>query len=311
MAQPGENKPSAGPPTPRPDAPPGPGYSGPLAPDPAFPPPPPPPGGPAPRGLPFLDVPGAPPATPGDAGTWILFALIGFVVGQLVAYAFVVMAAALAGQQVQTIADLSAPPEWYVGMSLVGLWLGFLLGPWLASWARGTNHLWADLGVRFRPIDALGIVIGVVAQYAIDLAYSPFITNAKKFGAPTTRLTGAAHGWGFVVIAVMTVVGAPFFEELFFRGLLFKALARVCTPLGVGPSARRTAGLVVAVVLDGLLFGLAHGEWEQFAGLAAFGMVLAVISYRTGRLGLNMVTHASFNLVAVIAVVNSRGALIH
>ena len=105
----------------------------------------------------------------------------------------------------------------------------------------------------------------------------------------------------------MTVVGAPFFEELFFRGLLFKALARVCTPLGVGPSARRTAGLVVAVVLDGLLFGLAHGEWEQFAGLAAFGMVLAVISYRTGRLGLNMVTHASFNLVAVIAVVNSRG----
>ena len=29
-----------------------------------------------------------------------------------------------------------------------------------------------------------GIVIGVVAQYAIDLAYSPFITNAKNSGPP-------------------------------------------------------------------------------------------------------------------------------
>jgi len=65
------------------------------------------------------------------------------------------------------------------------------------------------------------------------------------------------------------------------------------------------------VVLDGLLFGLAHAEWEQFAGLAAFGMILAFVSYRTGRLGMNMVSHASFNLVAVVAVAYSRGAVIH
>jgi membrane protease YdiL (CAAX protease family) len=41
-----------------------------------------------------------------------------------------------------------------------------------------------------------------------------------------------------------------------------------------------------------------------------FGMALATISYRTDRLGMNMVAHASFNLVAVLALVGSSGVLI-
>jgi len=268
---------------------------------------------PAPGIVPFLDVPTAPPATGSDGGSWVLFALIGFVIGEVVAYLFVVLAAALAGDsgQLSRIETMAAPPEWYIGMSLVGLWIGFFAGPWIASRARGTGRLLNDLGVRFRPIDAIGIVIGVGCQYAIDLAYAPFITNSAKFGAPTQRLTGASHGAGFVVIAILTVVGAPFFEELFFRGLLFKGLARLFSSNAPKPSTRRKVGVVAAVVCDGLLFGLAHGEWEQLAGLAAFGIVLAIVSYRTNRLGMNMVSHASFNLVAILAVVNSRGALVH
>jgi membrane protease YdiL (CAAX protease family) len=151
------------------------------------------------------------------------------------------------------------------------------------------------------------VVIGVAAQFIIDAAYTPFISNPTKFGAPTQRLTGASHGLGFVIIAVMTVVGAPFFEELFFRGLVFRALARAFSPERLGPSTARTVAVVAAIVVDGLLFSLAHWELEQFIGLAAFGMVLAFLSYRTGRLGMNMVAHASFNLVAVLAVANSRG----
>jgi membrane protease YdiL (CAAX protease family) len=100
-------------------------------------------------------------------------------------------------------------------------------------------------------------------------------------------------------------------EELFFRGLIFKALARLFTPLGPGVTKARGVGVVLAVIADGLLFGLAHGEWVQLAGLALFGSVLAAVSYRTGRLGMNMLAHASFNLVAVITILNQRGAVIH
>jgi membrane protease YdiL (CAAX protease family) len=39
---------------------------------------------------------------------------------------------------------------------------------------------------------------------------------------------------------------------------------------------------------------------------------LAVVSYRTGRLGMNMVAHASFNLIAIIAIaVNGSVVLVH
>jgi uncharacterized protein len=111
------------------------------------------------------------------------------------------------------------------------------------------------------------------------------------------------------VVALATVLLAPFMEELFFRGLIFKSLARLFTPSGAGPTRARGAGVVLAVIVDGLLFGLAHGEWVQLAGLALFGMVLASISYRTGRLGMNMVAHASFNLVAILAILSQRGGV--
>ena len=43
---------------------------------------------------------------------------------------------------------------------------------------------------------------------------------------------------GTRVIAIFTVVGAPFFEELFFRGVLLRSLARLFGTFGgwVGPA---------------------------------------------------------------------------
>ena len=125
------------------------------------------------RDGPFLDVPGVPPATRGAAGVWFLFALIGFVGGEIVALIATAIAAAVAGQggQLSKIAALAQPPEWYVGASLIGLWVGFLGGPWLASRARGTGRFLADLGVRFRWIDLVGIFIGIGGQILVGLLY--------------------------------------------------------------------------------------------------------------------------------------------
>jgi membrane protease YdiL (CAAX protease family) len=262
--------------------------------------------------MPFLDRPGAPPVDKSAAGRWLLYALVGFLVGQLAAGVFGAVAGDVAGKnaaQMAKITSASVPPEWYVVSTLVGLWIGFFGAPWLASRTRGTRHLWADLGVRFRWIDLWGIAIGIGAQLVIALVYAPFRRDIKDFNGPSQKLTGGAHGTGFLVVALATVLLAPFLEELFFRGLLFKSLARLFTPTGAGPTRARGAGIVVAVIVDGLLFGLAHGEWVQLAGLALFGIALAAISYRTGRLGMNMVSHASFNLVAILAILSQRGGV--
>jgi len=44
----------------------------------------------------------------------------------------------------------------------------------------------------------------------------------------------------------------------------------------------------------------------QFAGLALFGVVLAVLVQRTKRLVPSFVTHASFNAVALVALIAQR-----
>jgi membrane protease YdiL (CAAX protease family) len=305
-----------------PPAYPPPAYPPPAYPPPAYPPPPyrplPPsaPGGgwvPGHPGEPPGTAPVSPPATKGAAGFWLLMGLVGFAVGQVVGAIFVAVAAAVAGEsgQLSKFATMAAPPEWYIGTSLVGLWTGFFLGPLVASKVRGTGRFVRDLGIRFRPADVAGIPIGLAGQVILDALYAPFIKHLKHFTAPTHRLIGAAHGWGFLAIAILTVVGAPFFEEILFRGLALRALTRLFTPMAAHPTRRRAAGVVLAVVVDGLLFGLAHWELYQFAGLAAFGMLLAIVSYKTGRLGMNMVAHASFNLVAVLAVLATSGGALH
>ncbi|HEY1829075.1 MAG TPA: CPBP family intramembrane glutamic endopeptidase [Acidimicrobiales bacterium] len=255
---------------------------------------------------PFLDSPGVPPTTRDQAWRWVLYAAAGFLIGQVAASIFGVAAGAIAGKssaQLTVIARSTQPPEWYVLSTLLGIWLGYVGAPWLASRTAGTKHFLRDIGLRFRPIDAvLGVIIGVASQFGVDLLYAPFQHDISGYNAPTQKLIGASHGGGGVFLIVLaSVVLAPCAEELCFRGVLLKGLVRLGAPPTLGPSTRRNVRVAVAIVLDGLLFGLAHGEWVQLAGLALFGVVLATMSYRTGRLGMNMVAHGSFNLIAVIA----------
>ena len=263
--------------------------------------------------VPFLDTPWVPPQTKRQGWVWLLYAVGGFLAGQIGALVFGQVAGAVAGKtgaEMQVIASASVPPEWYVVSTLLGLWIGFIGAPWLASRTQGTRHFARDLGVRFRLIDLVGIAIGIGGQILVAIMYAPFQHDIHDFNGPSQKLTGGSHGGGFVVIAIATVVFAPAMEELFFRGLLLKALVRLFTPLRAAGGAR-VAGVVLAVILDGLLFGLAHGEWVQLAGLAVFGIILAAVSYRTGRLGMNMVAHATFNLVAIVAIAANGSGLIH
>ena len=259
-------------------------------------------------------VAGAVPATKRQAWRWLLYAVVGFLVGQILGAVFGSVAGTLAGKnaaQMRAITTANVPPEWYVVSTLLGLWIGFVGAPWLASRTQGTRSFLRDLGVRFKLIDLVGIGIGIAGQVVIAIVYAPFQHDIHNFNGPSQKLTGGSHGGGFLIIALATVLVAPFMEELFFRGLLFKALVRLFTPTAATATAGRTAAVVLAVVVDGLLFGLAHGEWVQLAGLALFGMALAAISYRTGRLGMNMVSHASFNLVAVLVILGQRGGVVH
>ena len=138
------------------------------------------------------------PVTRGDGAMWIFFALLGFLGGQIIGLVVTAIVAAALGQgnRLSQLATLSAPPEWYIVSGLVGLWVGFLSGSWAASTWRGTRHFVPDLRLRFRPIDGLGVLIGLAGQGLVTVMYAPFIHHIKNFNGPTTKLTGAAHGGG-------------------------------------------------------------------------------------------------------------------
>jgi CAAX protease family protein len=153
-----------------------------------------------------------------------------------------------------------------------------------------------DLGLRApRWSDLAWALAGTIAMVAVAALIGSLQERVVHLKADEVQvhMLRAARGSlvaGFVVLAC---IAAPFFEELAFRGFVFNALLRYLP-------------LWLAVPLSGVLFGLAHwqpGNGGAIAPLAAVGIVLAALYYRTASLVPVMLAHALFNSLTVVAVV--------
>ena len=254
----------------------------------------------------------APPLTMGDAGTWLFLAAGGFVAGQILSTVILLVIAAANGHlsQLSALAARTIPPAWVVVGGLVGLWIGFLGAALLATRLRGTGSLFADMGLRVQRWDPLiGIGAGLFGQFVlITLLYLPWEHVdpglSKELAQPAKHLTGGFPGVDLAVIGVLTVLVVPVVEEIFFRGLVLRGFIRLFAGAG------RVVGPVLAVTTTGIVFGLAHGELLELLGLAAFGILLSVMAYRYKRLGPCIFAHATFNLIAILAIA-FPGGMVH
>ena len=228
----------------------------------------------------------------------LVAAVLGFLGGQVVATLLDALAVRVTHFPggVSALSHALSPPWWANALGLVGLWVGFGATIYYAYARAHLRNLPAQW--RPRPSDVWYVVLGVVCQFLVDLAYRPF--HVQHLNGPVKHLFGAAHGVTFVLLIMMTLLVAPVMEEWFFRGVLFRALSEG------GARAGSRATVIGAVLISAALFALAHGEPLQFAGLAFVGIVLAVLVYRTNRLIPSIVTHVSFNGVAIAALVSQR-----
>ena len=234
------------------------------------------------------------------AGPIVLACVSGFLAGQIIAALLVALVVSLTHFTggLASLTKLGSPPWWSNGLSLMGLWIGFGLA---IVYARKSGNLkdWPGQW-RFYPRDVLYIVLGVALQGLVGLAYRPF--HLRNLNRPVHHLFGSAHGPTFLLLAVMTSLGAPIIEEWFFRGVLFRALQS-------GFKVRwARSSTWAAVLVSASLFGAAHGEPLQFAGLAFLGVVVAIVTDRTKRLIPSMLTHASFNAVAMVSLILQRSS---
>ena len=228
----------------------------------------------------------------------VLAGFIGFLAGQIFGALFELIGVSVTHYPggMSALSNASSPPWWANVVGLLGLWLGFGAAIYYAYAYGNLRNLPSQW--RVQPSDLLYVALGVGCQFLVDLLYLPF--HLRHLNAPVHHLFGAVVGASFVLLIVMTTFLAPIMEEWLFRGVLFRALSEG----GLRSGSR--ASLVLGVALSAALFALAHGEPLQFAGLFLFGVVLAVLVIRTKRLVPCIVTHMSFNGVAIAALVSQR-----
>ena len=217
-------------------------------------------------------------------GTWS----VAWVLGAIVVTPLLVLAA---GASVGD--DLSIPQ---LALATAGMWAMFGVGLGAVSRRFGTGHVAADLGWAFRPIDLLGIPLGVATQFAlVPLLYWPLrelwpdTFDPDRLEQRAQELADKAGGFHTVLLVLVVVVGAPVVEELVYRGLVQRSLS-----VAVGASA--------GLLLTSILFALIHFSPVEYPGLFLAGLVFGGCVTLTDRLGPAVVTHAAFNAAGLVTV---------
>ena len=183
-----------------------------------------------------------------------------------------------------TYGDLVA---WVVVISVVLPWVWLAGVPFVASWVRGPGwrrsygwvtswrSLWWGIG-------------GGLATFAVILV-AVFVTDLVTGHEATATAADVALGLAdypaqFFIFLLLIAFGAPFVEELAFRGLLWGAIVK----RGWSPW--------VASVVAGVLFGIFHGEPSRLVALALGGVMLGIVRQRGGLSG-SMAAHAVVNII--------------
>jgi uncharacterized protein len=184
----------------------------------------------------------------------------------------------------RTVALLQVPLDGT--MVAVALWVSIKKG-------RGPV---LDFGLAAKARDVAGVVVGAITQYAALLVYLPLLwsglLSADDVSKPARDITDkATDAPGVVLLVLIVVVAAPICEELFFRGLVLRAI-------------ERRYGRGWAVAGSSVVFAAAHFEPLQFPALFLFGLVTAIYATRTGRLAPGMWAHMAFNGVAVVSLLH-------
>ncbi len=285
----------------------------PSAPAPAQPVPglePPPPAGP-PGSQPSYEQPpaaitparagGGPPDVPQLVGepSWAawqgLLGLFAWAFGTFVVGSTVVVAAAAAG--LTTLETDKVPPGILIAATVAGD-LVFLAVPLAFATITARPRLWHFGLRRTRLWPTLGwAVLALFGWFVFSTIYQAVVDPAGKQSTAddlgVNRSTTLLVVGGFVVIVL-----APIFEEFFFRGFIYRTLRNgLAGKLGLG------AGVALAAVLDGLLFGVIHGTNTPIAilpVLAVLGAAFCLVYERTGSL---------FAVIALHATVNTLGYL--
>jgi membrane protease YdiL (CAAX protease family) len=144
------------------------------------------------------------------------------------------------------------------------------------------------LALRPVPIRSLLMWLAILVVYvAIADTLTSFIDRDVVPEFMRDAYASANPMW---LLWIALVVGAPLFEETFFRGFLFKGLA----------SSR--LGVTGAIVITAAAWALIHLQYEAYemAVIFVMGLLLGLARARTGSLFVPLAAHGLANLIATV-----------
>ncbi len=141
------------------------------------------------------------------------------------------------------------------------------------------SHFLAALVITFAGM-YLGNIIGLVITAIIGVLKGSAVNN------DIVNLVTQTDMWGTVLVVVLL---APVVEEFLFRKLLIDRVVKY--------------GEGIAVLLSGLMFGLFHGNLNQFFYAFIIGMMFAFIYVKTGNIWYTVIMHMIINFFGSVVAV--------
>jgi membrane protease YdiL (CAAX protease family) len=187
-------------------------------------------------------------------------------------------------------------------ISMSGLWGGLFMAAWIVTHRRpgGSLH---DVGFYApRPKE---IVLGIAIAFLAIYVEARVLAVLRELLPPDNNGLGSnvfvAHTpspMAIFVTALLVCVGAPIFEELYFRGVVQGILTHRC-------------GVIPAIIIQAVLFGCAHYQFGMTAtqatvrivAITIVGLFLGWLRQHTGRLGAGIAAHATNNIIVVLVTI--------
>lgn len=206
--------------------------------------------------------------------------------------------------------DFDDSPLWVTGLAALALQVVLITVSVTAASNKGLGAV-TDFGIRMIKRDApVGLLVGIGSQFLLVPAITfPILwatgTDTDEVSRTATELTDrATTPLGVIVLVLAVGVTAPIVEEIFFRGLMFRAFRKrqnfYWLESFLGASVRPDTSspkwnLRVAFVMSSMIFGAIHFQLILFPALSAVGAVFAWLAHRYGRLGPAIWAHMAFN----------------
>ncbi len=142
-----------------------------------------------------------------------------------------------------------------------------------------------------------GFCVALALEISLTFLLAPFFHSGGS-AHPITKDLGEVGSNPLAIIATFLTasVGAPFFEEMLFRGTLTPALRKV---FGSGPNA-----LFYAILASSFVFGAGHPTGPpSWIPLGSIGVVNCILCYQTRSLWPAIICHGLFNGLQLMLVI--------